>query len=129
MSKFKKYELINNIQGITPYIKCHGDEYFRKGWFSYVPIEGPDGTMSSGAMVHGPKFKAKRNQIFTRRGDEIIPGWGTIAGNLTLTSNFEQDLMNVLSQDNIEAVFWVNDQTDEVEAICFDDSTETTQVH
>lgn len=129
MSKFEKYELINNIQGITPYIKCHGDEYFRKGWFSYVPIEGPDGTMSSGAMVHGPKFKAKRNQIFTQRGDEIIPGWGTIAGNLTLTSNFEQDLMNVLSQDNIEAVFWVNDQTDEVEAICFDDSTKTTQVH
>ena len=120
MSNKSRYELINGIQGITPYIKCFGDEYFKKGWFKYKPIKGPDGKMSSGALVHGPKFKTKRGQIFVRRGFEVIPGWGTVAGNLTMTDDFEGDLRNILRQDHIEYVFWVNEATNEVEAICLE---------
>lgn len=125
MSDINRYKLINNIQGITPYIKYYGDEYFRKGWFSYKPARGPDGKMSSGSIVNGPRFKVKRGHIFTRRGIDIIPGWGSIAGNLTMTDNFEQDLANIMNQDNIEGVFWVNDATDEIEATYFVEANQT----
>lgn len=124
MSSIEKCALINKIGGITPYIKCYGDEYFQKGWFGYKPIKGPDGKMSTGAMVGSPKFKIKRKHVFVRRGNEFIPGWGSIAGNLTMTDDFELDLANIMGQDNIEGVFWINETTNEVEATYFEPNSE-----
>lgn len=116
MSTIQKCAVVNKMTDVTPYVKMYGDEYFRKGWFGYKAIEGPDGVMSSGAMATGPKMKLKRGQIFTRRGSEFLPGWGTIAGNLTLTDAFDADLNNVMSQPNVHGVFWVDEVLDAVVA-------------
>lgn len=120
MSTLTKCNFINQMPGVVPYIKCVGDEYFRKGFFRYIPIKGPDGVMSTGSMVDGPKFKTKRGQIFTRRGADIIPGWGSIAGNLTMTNDFERDIELIMNQDNVEGVFWINENTNQLEATYFD---------
>ena len=123
MSSIVRCKLMNK-SGKTPYIKMYGDEYFIKGWFRYKPAIGPDGKMSSGAMAHAPKTKFKRGQRFIRRGSEYLPGWGTVAGNLTLTQDFNADLENIMSQPEVHGVFWVDSKTDEVVADWFKNDEE-----
>lgn len=125
-SNIIKCKLMNSM-GMTPFIKMHGDEYFRKSWFGYKPIMGPDGVMSSGAMAHSPKTKFKRGDILTRRGSEYLPGWGTIAGNITMAETFDdfkKDLKNILSQPNVHGIFWVDEFTNRVEAVFWDDDAD-----
>jgi len=122
-----KCEFMNTL-GMTPYIKMYGDEYFVKGWFSYKPATGPDGRMSSGAMAHAPTTKFKRGDRFVRRGSEYLPGWGTVAGNLTLTQDFTADLENIMSQPEVEGVFWINPKTNQIEAIWFEEPDEEDKV-
>lgn len=121
MSAIDVCKSFNDQPGVTPYIKYWGDEYFKKGWFGYKPIKGPDGTMSSGAMINGPHFKTKRGDIFVRRGADIIPGWGTIAGNLTFTNDFEADIRLIMEQDEVHGIFWLDDSTNEVLCYCWND--------
>ena len=128
MSTINQCKFMNTMSNVRPYIRMHGDEYFKKSWFSYKPITGPHGVMSSGAMTESPQTKFKRGEIFTRRGSEYIPGWGTVAGNLTMTPDFEQDLKLIMDQPDVHGVFWVNKETGQVEATWFVDDDEH-QIH
>lgn len=122
MSTISECKFANHV--MQPYIKYYGDEYFKKGWFGYKPIAGPDGKMGSGAMARTPHFKLKRGDIFVRRGSDYIPGWGTVAGNLTYTNDFEHELDVVLSQPEIECVFWVNAESGIIYATRFQDEND-----
>lgn len=105
---------------INPYIIYRDDEFYEKTLFNVKPITRPDGLVVNehssqvNFLIQRYPHKIKRKtQIIYRKGD-LLPDWGTLAGNLTLGIDMEEGTAAIKSQRDVLGIAWVQDDTGEL---------------
>lgn len=105
---------------INPYVIYKHDEFYEKTMFSFKPVARPDGTVvddhSSQLSFLLQKYphKVKRKTQIIYRDGIVLPGWGTLAGNLTLGIDMDEGTAAIKSQEDVLGIAWVNDSTGEL---------------
>lgn len=97
-----------NYQEAEAYIIYKDTVFFEKRLFGYAELEDANGKLTG--LVKFPKSKMKRyhrHALISCFGkQEVVPGWGIIAGNISGKPYDQEEVDFILDQEKVEYVLF-----------------------